>query len=309
MVLVLLFAALGAGAAHAEEGRYFPQTGHTLDPAFADFFDSSGGAPILGYPVTESFVDFLSGFLIQYFENARLELVPNAAGEVTPRMTDLGVLMGGWELPLEADRFPIGTNPGCRYYAESGHQVCHAFLDYYESNGGPGIFGLPVTELRFQNDRMVQYFQRFRLDWYPESEDGDLIRIAPLGRDHFQRMGYEASLMDPVVPGDLEEYPILELSVSSSVLRPLIGSNEVQQVYLFVSDQNRQPVEGASALLTIYLPDGAQFRMMPITDTNGVSQMEIPLAGVLPGTRVALEYTVVLGELSALSRDSFYVWY
>ena len=56
-------------------------------------------------------------------------------------------------------------------------------------------------------------------------------------------------------------------------------------------------------------PDGIQFRMMPITDDSGVTQIEIPLQGRFPGSRIALEYTVVYEGLSALTRDSFYIWY
>ncbi len=296
-------------SASADGGRYFPETGHSLDPVFEPFFDDNGAVNILGHPITESYVDPYSGFLVQYFENARLEYAPNAQGELGVRLTDLGVLLGGWDLPLEVERFPIGNSPGCRYYAESGHQVCHAFLDYYESNGGQVVFGLPVTELRFENGRMVQYFQDFRLDWYPEAQDGERIRVAPLGADHFKLMGYPLSRLEPIVPGDLEDYPVLDIRLSSSVLKPLIGTDEIQQVYLVVSDQNRQPVAGAAALLTITYPDGTQFRMMPITDGSGVTQIDIPLQGSLPGSRIALEYTVVYEDLSALTRDSFYIWY
>ena len=298
-----------AALATSDGGRYFPETGHALDAVFESFYDGTGGEAILGYPITESYVDLYSGFLVQYFENARLELAPDSVGDLEVRSTNLGVLLGGWDLPLEVGRFPIGNLPGCRYYAESGHQVCHAFLDYYESHGGPAVFGVPVTEVRFENRRMVQYFQDFRLDWYPESQQGERIRVAPLGREHFRRMGYEPSLLEPIVPGDLEEYPVLDIRLSSSVLKPRIGTEETQRVYLVVSDQNRQPVPGAAALLTIYYPDGLRFRMMPITDANGVTQIDIPLQGSIPGSRVALEYTVVYGSLSALTRDSFYVWY
>ena len=171
------------------------------------------------------------------------------------------------------------------------------------------MFGLPITELRFENGRMVQYYQDFRLDWYPEAQDGERIRVASLGADHFDLMGYPLSLLEPIVPGDLEDYPVLDIRLSSSVLKPLIGTDETQQVYLVVSDQNRQPVAGAAALLTITTPDGIQFRMMPITDGSGVTQIDIPLQGSLPGSRIALEYTVVFEDLSALTRDSFYIWY
>jgi hypothetical protein len=296
-------------AASADGGRYFPETGHALATVFESFYDDYGGAAILGYPITESYVDPYSGFLVQYFENARLELAPNSVGDLEVRLTGLGVLLGGWDLPLEVSRIQIGNNPGCRYYAQSGHQVCHAFLDFYETNGGPAVFGAPVTEFRFEQGRMVQYFQDFRLDWYPESQEGERIRVAPLGREHFNLMGYEPSLLEPIVPGDLEDYPVLDIRLSSSVLKPLIGTDEAQQVYLVVSDQNRQPVPGAAALLTIYYPDGIRFRMMPVTDANGVTQIDISLQGSIPGSRVALEYTVVYGSLSALTRDSFYVWY
>jgi hypothetical protein len=296
-------------SASADEGRYFPETGHTLDPVFEAFFDDYGAEFILGHPITESYVDPYSGFLVQYFENARLEFAPDASGELGIRFTGLGVLLGGWDLPLEVERFPIGNNPGCRYYADSGHQVCHAFLNFYETHGEQAVFGLPITELRFEDGRMVQYFQDFRLDWYPEALDGERIRVAPLGTEHFGLMGYVPSLLEPIVPGDLEDYPVLDIRLSASVLRPLIETGETQQVYLVVSDQNRQPVEGAAALLTIYYPDGIRFRMMPITDANGVTQIDIPLQGSVPGSRISLEYTVVYENLSELTRDSFYIWY
>ena len=308
--LALIAVAMSISAADdGGGGRYFPETGHSLDPTFESYFDNLGGERIMGYPITESFIDPFSGYLVQFLENARFELAPNAEGELQARLTDLGVLLGGWDLPLEKGRLPIGNNPGCRFYDATGHQVCHAFLSFYEANGGPAAFGLPVTEFRFENGRMVQYFRDFRLDWYPEATEGERIRVAPLGREHFQHMGYDSSFLEPNVPGDLADYPVLDIQVSSSVLKPLIGTGDHQQVYLVVSDQNRRPVPGAAALLAIHYPDGIHFRMMPITDANGVSQIDISLEGSIPGSRIALEYTVVYEDLSALTRDSFYIWY
>ncbi len=291
-------------------GRYYSETGHTLSPTFELFYDTRGGAEILGYPITEAFVDPFSGFLVQYSENARLELAPDPRSEeLQVRAADLGVLIGGWDLPLPASRFPIGHSPGCRYYEDSGHQVCHSFLDFYESHGGPGVFGFPISEFRIEQARVVQYFHDFRLDWYPEAEDGRPIRIAPLGRAHFDSMGYSPDLLAPVDPADQQQYSVLALRSSASVLKPLLGTGETQRAYLIVSDQNDRPVAGAAALLTVYLPDGLQFRMMPLTDRNGVAQLELQLESLQPGTRVALEYTVVYGGLFALTRDSFYVWW
>jgi hypothetical protein len=314
LLLILLAFALLLSAqpvsAAGEGGRYYPESGHTLDELFVESFDRQGGAEVMGFPITESFVDPFSGILVQYTENARLEFAPDpSSGELRARLAELGVLLGGWDLPLKAGLLPIGRSPGCRYYEVSGHQVCHSFLEFYESNGGAATFGLPITEFRIEDFRVVQYFERFRLDWYPEAEAGQRIRVAPLGRTHFELMGYAPGLLAPVVPGDLEDYVVHDLRLSASVLRPLVGQTETQWVYLAVSDQNYRPVEGAAALLTIVLPDRVLFEMMPLTDRNGVTQIEVAIIDELPGTRVSLEYTVVFDQLYALTRDSFYMWW
>ncbi len=313
MALLILLAALTAPAAPARAqttDRYYSETGHTLSATFELFYDTRGGPATFGFPITEAFVDPFSGLLVQYLENARLELAPDPSSEeLQVRVADLGVLIGGWDLPIPASRFPIGNSPGCRFYEGSGHQVCHAFLDFYERQGGAGVFGLPISEFRIEQARVVQYFHDFRLDWYPEAEDGRPIRIAALGRAHFDRMGYSPDLLAPVDPADLGLYSILALQTSASVLNPLLGAGETQRAYLIVSDQNNRPVAGAAALLTVYLPDGLEFKMMPLTDRNGVAQLELTLESQLPGTRIALEYTVVFEGLFALTRDSFYVWW
>lgn len=293
-----------------QAGRYYAETGHTLDGLFVEFYDRRGGSELLGFPITESFVDPHSGLLIQYLENARLELAPtglDAAARV--RLAQLGILVGGWDLPLRSGRIPIGRSAGCRYYEQSGHQVCHAFLDFYQRHGGPETFGLPITEFRIEDDRVVQYFETFRLDWNPESGSETRIRVGSLGRVHFEQMRYSAALLSPVAPGELDQYRVLGLRLNASVLKPLVSVGDTQSVYIAVSDQNFRPVEGAATLLTVHLPDATRFQMLPLTDHNGVTRAELNLSDQLPGTRVALEYTVVYRDLSALTRDSFYIWW
>jgi hypothetical protein len=55
-------------------GRYFSETGHTLDPRFVPFFDDHGAEAVLGYPITDSFVDPASGWRSQERAKARLVL-------------------------------------------------------------------------------------------------------------------------------------------------------------------------------------------------------------------------------------------
>ena len=51
--------------------RYYPETGHNLTGAFLNYYDTHGGLPIFGYPLTEPFTE--NGRTVQYFE----QIFPN----------------------------------------------------------------------------------------------------------------------------------------------------------------------------------------------------------------------------------------
>ncbi|MCA9879485.1 MAG: L,D-transpeptidase family protein [Thermomicrobiales bacterium] len=54
--------------------QFFPETGHTLQEPFATFWNTAGGAPFFGPPVSEAFADpDTGGQLVQVFENAVLQ--------------------------------------------------------------------------------------------------------------------------------------------------------------------------------------------------------------------------------------------
>jgi hypothetical protein len=135
------------------------------------------------------------------------------------------------------------------------------------------------------------------------------VNVAPLGAEHFDLMGYDRSLLDPEPPSDMLEYRVLELRPRSSVWKPLVSSDDTQQIYLVVTDQNLAPVEGAAVLVTAYLPTGLHMQLMPMTDKDGISSLEIPIEDQPPGTKVTLEFVIVYQELSVITTDSFYIWW
>jgi hypothetical protein len=224
-------------------------------------------------------------------------------------MSRLGEMLGGWEEPLQGGQLPVGANPGCRFYPKSGHNVCHAFLAFYESQGGPARFGYPISEFKLENDRIVQYFQGFRFDWYPEAPAGYQVRLAPLGRIHFQVMGYDQALLRPGLPGDMTSYRIVALKLQAAVWKPVVGPSDVQRVFLMVRDQNLQPVAGAAVMLVARFPDEERTYMLPTTDARGLSTFELAFQGQKPGATVALEFYVLKDEIQALTRDSFLIWW
>jgi hypothetical protein len=308
----LLAAAALPTIAHAqtEGGRYYSETGHTLDARFVAFYDSHGGETILGFPITDSFIDPRSGWRVQYLENARLELSPGqGAGFVGVRLSALGEALGGWDPALPPDQIPASGDATCRYYSESGHTVCHAFLDYYQAHGGPALFGYPISEFQLEGDRIVQYFQAFRLDWYPEAPAGEQIRLAPLGRRHFEQMGYDPNLLRPRLPADRLLYQVLSLHPVVSVSHPIAPPEGTQDVFVTVRDQNLNPVPGATVVLTVHLREGDRILLLPPTDERGASRIAFDFSGQRPGVSVGLDVTAVLDRLQALTRDSFLIWY
>lgn len=313
LVALLFLGALafGPAAAQGEGGRYYPETGHTLAGQFVAFYDEHGGLEILGYPITDAFVDPFSGWLIQYTQNSRMELVPVRAGtgQEYVRLSSLGEALGGWQAPVSGGQGPFGETPGCRFYAESRHNVCHAFLDYIEDHGGPRLFGFPISEFTLENDRIVQYFQGFRLDWYPEGPGGGRVRVAPLGRMHFEIMGYDPALLRPRLPSDMMFYQVTALRPRASLWQSVSMTSGAQQVYLVVRDQNSNPISRAAILLIAHFPDGDRTVVMPLTDEDGVSQLMLSYEGEAPGSSVELEFWVVYGELQASTRDSFRIWW
>jgi hypothetical protein len=61
-------------------GLYFPETSHTLAPEFVVYWESHGGLPVYGYPISEPFTEVSKTdgkpYLVQYFERNRLEYHP-----------------------------------------------------------------------------------------------------------------------------------------------------------------------------------------------------------------------------------------
>lgn len=76
---------LGVPANGAYAGvRRFPETNHTLSDPFLSYWESNGGLPVFGYPLSEAFEEKSptdgKTYLVQYFERNRLEYHPENAG-------------------------------------------------------------------------------------------------------------------------------------------------------------------------------------------------------------------------------------
>ena len=76
-------------AANNPACRSFPEAEHPVCFAFLDFFEAHGGAAQFGYPV--SGFEIVDGWIVQYFQKARLEWHPEARSGKRVTVSNLGL--------------------------------------------------------------------------------------------------------------------------------------------------------------------------------------------------------------------------
>ncbi len=72
---------------------------------------------------------------------------------------------------------PAAAQQDVRYYDETGHSLRGAFLAFFDSHGGLGVFGYPITEsFELPDGTRVQYLQNARFELAH-----DQVKLADLG--------------------------------------------------------------------------------------------------------------------------------
>jgi hypothetical protein len=184
---------------------FFPQTGHYLSFGFLDYWRHHGDINVFGYPISEEMSDPASGLTVQYFERAVFEYHPDNSPGWQVELRRLGadlVAERGDEDPFR----PIaGADSSCRFYAETGHQICDHFLNEWDSNGALPLFGYPLSEPFTEGGYTVQYFERARFEWHPENQGTPYeVLFGLLGRDAALKVG--ANLQSLPASPDIPSY-------------------------------------------------------------------------------------------------------
>ncbi len=172
---------------------YFPQVGHNLSDDFLRYWQTYGGIPIFGYPLTEAFHE--NGYLVQYFERNRFEYHPENTPPYDVLLGRLGADYTTGKVYLGVQ--PFTSEPSHRYFPETGHSLNYAFLGYWERNGGLALFGYPLSEEIREvsptdgREYTVQYFERARFEYHPEYQGTDAeVLLGLLGVSTLQGKGW-----------------------------------------------------------------------------------------------------------------------
>lgn len=95
---------------------------------------------------------------------------------------------------------PFADTATRRYFTSTGHSVSGAFKRFWETRGGLLIFGYPLTEAYTENGRLVQYFERVRLEQDPTRIGTDQeIQVTDLGSELTKTRHDQAAFL-PVAP-------------------------------------------------------------------------------------------------------------
>lgn len=305
-ILPLLLLLPAQTSAHAQTGgsRYFSETGHNVTGDFLLFYESNPFAEhIFGYPITEQ-IPSRDGKTVQYFQRARFELYPDQPEGQRINLTALGR-----ETYVSNGALNVGNTFSCRAYPETGYSVCFAFLDFFDANGGVTQFGYPISSFEYHENKIVQYFERARLEWQPWKPEGARVVISDLGRAFFDKLGEDPALLLPVSPMDNEPVVVTEIRVRAFVLKAVTLANDSQSFFVIVQDQNMQPVPGAACTAIVNWPNGAKDSTQLTSDTNGVGILGLAFSNQPYGSLIYTEITCNYNGLTGNTITSFRIWY
>jgi hypothetical protein len=286
--------------------RYFPETNHTVRGDFLTAYESVPD-PILvyGYPITDAYHNQVTGRLVQYFQKAHFELYPENPPELRVQRTLIGEIL---YQPGKKIEYPSDI-PACRNFPETGHNICYAFLDFFNTHGGITQFGYPISDLEYQHGRLVQYFQLARFEWHPERPSGDRVVLSDLGRLYFDARKETTSILDHSSESLLPQ-TILELKVRAFPLRAVMPQQGVQTLYVIVQDQALKPVSRAQVVFVVTYPTGNEKRyIIPgLTNEYGIATLPFSISESDIGV-AEIKVIVNLDKLQQQTLTSFRIWY
>jgi hypothetical protein len=190
LALVVLLAALSLVPATPTQAvgdaRCFRETGQCINASFRRFWEQNGGLRIFGFPIQAQIGTTIDGrrATSQMFERARFEQfvdVRNApvtlANVGIEALEFQGIYWQDFAPTYDPDKVARGE---CRYYGATNHAICGGFRDFYDRNNGTRLFGNPVSDEIYEDNRVIQWFERARFEYYPyddSSRSGVLLGL------------------------------------------------------------------------------------------------------------------------------------
>ncbi|MCF6278018.1 MAG: hypothetical protein L3J16_04620 [Anaerolineales bacterium] len=298
IVVVLCLLVTIPAQAQSSDSMYFDQTKHNVEGPFWVYYQSIPQAGTLfGYPITEDFTS-KDGKKVQYFQRARFEL----SGQQVI-VSPLGSLTYHPSAQLN-----IYNPMACRTFSQTGFSVCFAFLEYFDQYGGEATFGNPISPFEFQDGKIVQYFEKARMEWRPSNPNGQRVVLTDLGKRYFDAFEEDTSQQDGVLPKNGEAPSVLQVNVLAVPWKASVRYKDLQRIFVIVEDQTKAPVVNATGTATINWPSGEKSTFAFTTDKNGIASFPFTIPEQ-PQGRAEVEVQIVRNLLLGKTTTSFSIWY
>jgi hypothetical protein len=260
--------------------RCFAETGQCIVGRIREYWEKNGGLSVFGLPVTPQRQEQVEGkpIQLQWFERNRLELHPE-----NQRPYDILIGRLGEDRLRQTGRdwraFSTSVaQPKCRFFAETGHNICGEFLALWQSKGldldgrrgvsvteSLALFGLPLSDVFTEigtdgKSYQSQWFERARFELHSENQAPYRVLLGLLGNE----LNAGAASAQPVVTAPAPSTS--ECPPAESPVRARINSTCVRGGDLFVINaQGLRPGEivdlyahtnsGARLEIAIYAAD------------------------------------------------------
>jgi hypothetical protein len=292
----------GPAQAQSSDVLFFPETGHNVKGDFLRYYNNVREPELLfGYPITEQFIS-KDGKTVQYFQRVRFERRADLSDRV--QLTPVGQAA----YTAGSQQLNINNSQGCEVFP-TGFRVCFAFLDFYKLNNGSAQFGNPISPFEYQENLIVQYFEKARFEWRADRPEGQRVVLTDLGRYYFDQLGEDAAHLRPIDPLDATINPILSINARAFVMKPVALTSGTQTVHIVVQSQTHQPVSNANGKATIRLTDGRTQEYFFSTNASGLGSITFDFADQKEGELVPIDIIVTYQGLPATTTTSFRIWF
>ncbi|NOH04347.1 MAG: hypothetical protein HND47_21425 [Chloroflexi bacterium] len=304
ITLALLSSSWAIVYAQTPESQYFNDTGHNVTGEFLKFYNSNPNATFLyGYPITEQ-ITSKDGKTVQYFQRARFEYRADLPEGQRVQLTLLGR-----ETYVSAGMLNVNNTFACRTYVETGFSVCFAFLEFFDKYGGVSQFGYPISGFEYHENKLVQYFEKTRLEWQPWMPEGQRVVVSDLGRVYFDQLGEDPALLNPTSPIGNAPRVITSLQVRAFAWKAVTLASDSQLFFVILQDQNMQPVPDASCTAVVHWPNDTKDSTVIRTNTNGVGIISLSFSNQPYGSLIYTDILCTYLDLGATTTTSFRIWY
>ena len=172
---------------------------------------------------------------------------------------------------------PVIVRTDYQYFPQTGYITGYTFLRYWLGNGGPMIFGYPLTNdtVDSASKLVVQYFERSRFESHPENAGtGTVVQLTNVGRIVTAGRTEPAFVPQPLVPqGADRTYFSQTQHALQGAIKTYFERNGGVAVFGYpISEETIEPSPTDGLVYTVQYFERARFELHPeITDSpNGI---------------------------------------